>query len=173
VAEVKMKIYYEDLTEYVTPVEFSASFPEERIELKSFKGNIYKAEKKEGGYYYTLAGDVVFEHSGVCDRCAADTIIKVSGNLTVLAVPGDKPPETEPGPYQLSDEECDWYITHIDYINLYNIFRQETYLMLPAKIACENCVDFVDIVEEFDDDYRPDSGIWETLEEMKFKKEEE
>ncbi|MDR2401276.1 MAG: hypothetical protein LBD73_06465 [Deferribacteraceae bacterium] len=146
-----MKIYYDNLTESVTPVEFSASFPDEQIELKSFSGNIYKTEKKNGGHYYTLSGEAVFEYSGICDRCTGETVVSVGGNIQIYLTPEAADGGADSSSlYELSDEECDYYITHPDYMDLHNILRQETYLMLPGKITCDNCEEFVDIVE-YDD----------------------
>jgi uncharacterized metal-binding protein YceD (DUF177 family) len=144
-----MKIYYETLTEAVTPINVSFSFLEERIELKSFNGSIYRAEKKDGGHYYTIDGEITFEYSGICDRCASDTVISGSGSLRVQALPaGDA---AEPELCELSDEDCDYYLTHPEFIDLYNILRQETYLMLPAKTVCEKCDDYVDLTEDYND----------------------
>ncbi|MDR2104952.1 MAG: DUF177 domain-containing protein [Deferribacteraceae bacterium] len=147
-----MKIYYEDIIE-ATPlsVEFAAAFPEEQIDLKNFKGAVTKLRNAGGGYLFSLTGELTFEYSGVCDRCAAQTIITGSGNIQLYALPQREPAPVGSAPYQLSDEEADTYITMPDYIDLHDILRQEAYLMLPAKIVCENCEDFVDIVEEFDD----------------------
>jgi uncharacterized metal-binding protein YceD (DUF177 family) len=159
-----MNIYYETLTEAVTPISVSFSFPEERIELKSFNGSIYKAEKKGGGDCYTIDGEITFEYSGICDRCALDTVISGSGSLRIQAVPGalkDKPElcEDKPELCELSDEDCDYYLTHPDFIDLYNILRQETYLMLPAKTVCEKCDDYVDLTEDYNDcDIKTETG---------------
>jgi uncharacterized metal-binding protein YceD (DUF177 family) len=147
-----MKIYYDNLTEQAVPIECTASFPEEHIELKSFKGEVYKAENlKDGGNYYVLTGDLVFEYSSICDRCATDAVITGNGNIQVYAIP-EKETAADPAVlYQISDEEVDFYLTPPDHIDLDNILRQETYLLLPSKFVCENCEDFVDIVEEYDD----------------------
>jgi uncharacterized metal-binding protein YceD (DUF177 family) len=152
-----MKIYYETLTEAVTPISVSFSFPEERIELRSFNGSIYKAEKKDGSNYYTIDGEITFEYSDICDRCALGTVISGSGTIQIHAVPGAA--EDKPEFCELSDEDCDYYLTHPDFIDLYNILRQETFLMLPAKIVCEKCDDYVDLTEDYNDcDIKAETG---------------
>ncbi|WP_022851340.1 YceD family protein [Limisalsivibrio acetivorans] len=161
-----MKLYFESINEEGKELEteLSFEFDEGTFERVAFSGSIYPLDSKNEEFF--LDGRLDSEVVLTCDRCLKKRKLNLGEQVRVRVLAGTLKIEGEE--IELSDEDAGTYEGAADHIDLHEILKQESLLLLPMKVTCdEDCAEELPIEEEEDNTEPEKDSRWEKLRKLK------